>query len=261
MKILFEKYQGTGNDFVMLNNMDGKYDNLSIETIQFICHRRMGVGADGLIKINRSEDLDFEMDYYNADGTKSFCGNGARCAVSFAQKNGVFDIDQTTFSAIDGLHSAKIDGSIVSIKMTPVDLITNKGEDFILDTGSPHYIRFVDTLNKENIVETGKFIRYSDTFNKEGINVNLIERLSKDTIKILTYERGVEDETLSCGTGATASALVVGLKNSKIGKNTIHVHVKGGKLVVRFNYNGNMDFTDIELIGPAQFVFKGEMDV
>lgn len=260
MKILFEKYHGTGNDFIILDNLNCEYDNLSIEQIQKLCVRRFGVGADGLIKINKSESSDFEVDYFNADGTKSFCGNGARCAVAFVETLGI-NVANTRFTAIDGVHTASKNGDIVSLDMNPVNHIIQFDNDFILNTGSPHFVRFVDNLNNENIYNTGSQIRYSEHYRKEGINVNLVEQTGADTIKIETYERGVEDETLSCGTGATACALVLGLRNAKIGKNSIKVQLKGGDLIVAFNYNGDNIFTEIQLIGPAVFVFKGEIDV
>lgn len=260
MKVRFEKYQGTGNDFIMLDNLNGKYDNLSLAQIQLLCDRRFGIGADGLIKINAKKDLDFEVVYYNSDGSKSFCGNGARCAVAFAESLGI-NVSDTTFLAIDGVHKAQKKNEMIALDMSPVNVVNQIDNDFILNTGSPHYVRFVSDLNKENIAKTGSEIRYSETYAKEGINVNLVEQISENNITILTYERGVEDETLSCGTGATACALVVGIKNAKTGKNTINVHVKGGELTVAFNYDGKGGFTNIQLIGPATYVFKGEIDV
>lgn len=260
MKIQFEKYQGTGNDFVMLNNLNGEFDHLTIAAIQQLCDRRFGIGADGLIKINAHSSLDFEVDYYNSDGSKSFCGNGARCAVAFAQTLGI-DVANTRFLAIDGVHSARMENNTIALDMLPVNHIEQNDESYILDTGSPHFIRFVNDVDAADIVQTGKEIRYSEYYNKEGINVNLIEQTSENSIKIRTYERGVEDETLSCGTGATACALVVAYKSDQIGKNTVEVEVKGGKLAVSYDYLGGGKFSKIQLIGPGKFVFKGEIDV
>jgi diaminopimelate epimerase len=260
MIIQFEKYQGTGNDFVMLNNLDGGYDRLTIDQIIKICDRRYGVGADGLIKIDRHPDLDFEMDYYNSDGSKSFCGNGARCAVTFAGTLGI-DVSETQFMAIDGIHQAIKNGESVYLNMTPLSIVNQIDSDYILNTGSPHFVRYVNDLSKEDIVLVGKGIRYSEPYKKEGINVNLVEEISDHAIRILTYERGVEDETFSCGTGATACAITFGLKHGAIGKHTIDVHVKGGDLKVEFDQQIDKTFTNIRLIGPAEFVFKGEIDV
>lgn len=260
MKFRFEKYQGTGNDFVMLDNLSGEYNDLSIKQIIQICDRRFGVGADGLIKINAHPNLDFEVDYYNSDGSKSFCGNGARCAVAFAKTLGVIEKD-THFNAIDGDHQAQISGETVALNMHNVSSVNQSFDTFELNTGSPHFVKFVPHLENENIVETGRLVRFSDQYKNEGINVNLVEELLTDSIKISTYERGVEDETLSCGTGATACALVVGYKKNQLGDNKVFVEVKGGNLLVEFTYLGNGKFTNIQLIGPAKFVFKGEIDV
>ena len=260
MLIHFQKYQGTGNDFVMLDNLTGQYNDLSIAQIVQICDRRFGIGADGLIKINKHDSLDFEMDYYNSDGSKSFCGNGARCSVAFAKTIGI-DVLNTRFSAIDGEHSAQMKDETITLDMLPVNFVNQVNKSFIINTGSPHYIRFVENLENENIVSIGKEIRYSEPYFKEGINVNLVERVTANSIIIATYERGVEDETLSCGTGATACALVVGFSENRIGKNEIAVQVKGGDLKVDYEYLGNGSFTNIKLIGPAEFVFKGEINV
>lgn len=260
MRIRFEKYQGTGNDFIMLDNLNGQYNSLSIDQIKVLCDRHFGIGADGLIKINRHKNFDFEMDYYNSDGSKSFCGNGTRCAVTFAKTLGI-EAENIHLIAIDGEHSAQIIGDAIALDMLPLAVVNQINNDFILDTGSPHFVRFVDDLKNESILQTGREIRYSNDFKIDGINVNLVEQISKNVIRIETYERGVEDETLSCGTGATACALVVGLKNAQIGKNSVIVQVKGGELSVEFEYHESGLFDNIKLIGPAKFVFKGEIDV
>lgn len=260
MTIEFSKFQGTGNDFVMLDNLDGKWDNLSVESIIKLCDRRFGIGADGLIKLNRHEGVDFEVDYYNSDGSKSFCGNGARCAVVFAESLGI-DVSSTTFLAIDGVHLASKVGDYVTLNMNDVTEIDSLGNDVMLETGSPHYVRFVDELVRHDIESIGKEIRYSEKFNNQGINVNLVEQLSNDEIAILTYERGVEAETFSCGTGATACAIAFAKKHNKLGETTLRVNVKGGDLLVKFSYLGNDQFTNVQLIGPAIIVFKGVIDV
>jgi diaminopimelate epimerase len=259
MKIHFSKYQGTGNDFVMLDNLSGNYNDLTIGQIQTICNRRFGIGADGLIKINKSSSSDFEMDYYNADGSKSFCGNGARCAVEFATTLGI-NTENVNFEAIDGEHFATRSNQEIRVKMKDVSRIESDGEAFVVQTGSPHFVQFQSSQAITNIVEFGKKIRYSEKYKLEGINVNLVQVLADDSITIETYERGVEDETLSCGTGATACALVQDfLVNKELSR--IDVNVKGGNLAVEFKRIGSGRYEEIFLIGPAKFVFLGTIDV
>lgn len=261
MKIKFHKYQGTGNDFIMLNNLNGEYDNLSILQISQLCDRRFGIGADGLIKINSHDSLDFEVDYYNADGSKSFCGNGARCSVQFANLLGI-DVNSTNFLGVDGEHNAFIDEKgLVHLEMSHISAIQNRNPDYCVHTGSPHYVHFMNDLADIDIVSFGKSIRYSNEFEKEGINVNVVQIIDDTSIAILTYERGVEDETLSCGTGATACAIALAEKNKLVGQITIDVKVKGGELKVSFEVNNDRIYSNVQLIGLATFVFKGEIDV
>ena len=260
MKIEFHKYQGTGNDFILLDNLEGHYSSLTLSQIQFLCDRKFGIGADGLIKINANANSDFEVEYFNSDGSKSFCGNGARCAVAFAETLG-FTVSETRFLAIDGLHTAKKAGDLIALNMSDVQSVQSVQKDFILHTGSPHYVKFVADLSLENIYSTGREIRYSEQFLKDGINVNLVEIQPDGSLKIATYERGVENETLSCGTGATACALVSSLIHNHTGSNEVKVVVKGGELHVKFLNKENTEFSEIQLIGPANFVFKGEMNV
>ncbi len=260
MIVHFSKYQGTGNDFIMLDNLSGTYNDLSVEMIQFLCDRRFGIGGDGLIKINSHETADFEMDYYNSDGSKSFCGNGARCSVVYAEKLGV-DISNTTFSAIDGLHHASKIGEVISLQMKDVSEISCRGKDFVIHTGSPHYVRFTNDIDSDDIVDFGKEIRFSPEFTAEGINVNLVQVISDKCLIVNTYERGVEDETLSCGTGVTACALAYGFQNNLLGKQVIDIKVKGGELKVSFVQKKKGEFCDIQLIGPGKFVFSGEVNV
>ena len=259
MKINFSKYQGTGNDFVMLDNLTGNYDDLTITQVQQLCDRRFGVGADGLIKINKSSIGAFEMDYYNADGSKSFCGNGARCAVDFAASLGI-TVENVKFVAIDGLHNASANSLQVRLKMNDVLEVKKDGNAFVLYTGSPHYVLYNDDLSTKNITEIGREIRYSATYKQEGINVTLVHRINEKEIAIATYERGVEDETLSCGTGATACALVQDfLSDSPL--NQVKVKVKGGELMVEFERVSSGHYQNIYLSGPATFVFSGEINV
>lgn len=253
----FYKYQGTGNDFVMIDNRSGEWDHLSIANIQKLCDRRFGIGADGLIKINTAANVDFEVDYYNSDGSKSFCGNGARCSVAFAHFLSIFKDNKTVFTAIDGLHEAEINGNIVKLKMGDVTEITNDGEDSVLDTGSPHYIKYVEDIANFNVFAEGNSIRNSENYKEKGINVNFVENISNDEIFVRTYERGVEDETFSCGTGVTASALTF-LKKSNL--TSIKVKTLGGDLKVYAEKDGEA-FRQIWLEGPAKQVFRGKVDL
>ncbi len=260
MKLTFSKYQGTGNDFIMLDNRSGQYDALSLEQVRFLCDRKFGIGADGLIKISKDGNTAFEVDYYNSDGSKSFCGNGARCAVAFAGTLGI-EVSTVVFTAIDGLHEAESREDLVYLKMGNVHEIHSKDKDWVLDTGSPHYIRFVANSLDLDVVKEGRKIRYAPEYNEVGINVNFVEVLRNDEIEVTTYERGVEDETLSCGTGVTAAALAYAREEKRFGKQKIHIHTKGGKLQVAFERTGDSDFVDIYLIGPAQHVFDGQIEL
>ncbi len=260
MDLNFHKYQGTGNDFIIVDNFNGNWDKLETKFIQSMCDRNFGIGGDGLIKINRSPQFDFEMDYYNADGTKSFCGNGARCAVTFVKDN-LINNSQFIFSAIDGVHHAQILDRMVSLKMNDTYCKLEKNHDIILNTGSPHYVKYVSDLNGMDVFNEGRLIRYSSAFADGGINVNFVMPLTSHSISIRTYERGVENETLSCGTGATACAIVNAVVEDLFGKQTIAVRVKGGELEVTFNRINQSDFEDIYLIGPALKVFEGKIDI
>ncbi|NBR15844.1 MAG: diaminopimelate epimerase [Crocinitomicaceae bacterium] len=259
MKVKFSKYEGTGNDFLLLDNLAGKYNELSITQIQKMCQRRFGIGADGLIKINASEKGAFEMDYYNADGSKSFCGNGARCAVEFAGSLGI-SVENVSFDAIDGLHTAFASKMNVRLKIIDVIEIQQDGTAYVLYTGSPHYVQYDEDLSTKHIISLGRSVRFSPTYNQEGINVNLVKVASPNEISIATYERGVEDETLSCGTGATACAIVQDFL-SETPLNEVIVKVKGGELKVQFERFSKGIYREIYLSGPATFVYSGEIDV
>lgn len=243
----------------MLDNRDGIYNQLTIAQIQMICDRRFGVGADGLICINKHENYAFEVDYSNSDGSKSFCGNGARSSVAFAAFLGI-DCESVTFLAIDGEHQAKLTQKTISIEMQNVIEVKEIDGDFELNTGSPHYIRFIENDEIQNVVEFGKLIRYSPHYQEHGINVNLVRQNEKH-LNVETYERGVEDETLSCGTGVTAAAIASAFKAKQFGFQEYDIAVKGGKLTVSFVAENNFSFTNIWLSGPAEFVFKGTMHV
>jgi len=258
MKIQFYKYQGTGNDFVILDNRNWSYTSLTQEQVKFICDRRFGVGADGLMLLNPKTDYDFEMIYYNSDGREStMCGNGGRCMVKFAYHLGMHK-SQFLFRAIDGDHLAELDhDGIVSLKMKDVSEIREDKGDFILNTGSPHLVKIVSDVMDLDIYQLGMDIRYSPTFAKEGINVNFVEQKKPDEIIVRTYERGVEDETLSCGTGVVASALVC--HHNDVGYNDVTVMTKGGKLVVEYD-RVNDSYENIWLCGPAEKVFEGSFE-
>lgn len=257
MKIDFVKYQGTGNDFVMLDNMSGKFDSLTLEQIRFLCDRKLGIGADGLIKLSKDVSADFYVDYFNADGSQSFCGNGARCSVAFAIELGLIQ-SLSQFNALDGLHRAEFSDGIVRLEMRDVAQIERVSADYFVDTGSPHYIHLKQELDAD-ILSYGKKIRYSEKYEKQGVNVNYLTSLSNDKIEVETYERGVEDETLSCGTGVTACALVQMTLNEQI--NRVHVNTKGGKLTVEAMPDGSGGFMNIWLSGPAMRVFHGTVEI
>lgn len=260
MNVFFSKYQGAGNDFIMLDNRDGRYDSLTIEQIQWLCDRKFGIGGDGLIKINSHLSLDFEADYYNADGSKSFCGNGGRCAVAFCHDLGM-DVSEIIFLGYDGEHRATVIGKEIQLEMMDVHDVKIIDKNLEIYTGSPHYIHFSKQIENFDVYTYGKKIRYSDTYRKEGINVNIAEELGDNELFVRTYERGVENETLACGTGVTACALAYAYKKNKTGDDIlINVKVMGGRLAVRFNYDGTK-FTNVWLIGPGTFVFDGEINV
>lgn len=260
MILNFYKYQGTGNDFIIIDNRKLKL-KLKTKQIADLCNRRFGIGADGLMLLQNKKGFDFEMVYFNSDGKESsFCGNGSRCIVAFAKELGVITKSETTFIATDGVHSAKINKGVVSIKMRDVRNVQIDNNSYLLNTGSPHYVKFQNRLKNIDIVAEGRKIRYSSKFKKEGVNVNLAEKQGKK-IFVRTYERGVEDETLSCGTGVTASALASALKGISTAKTYSNITTPGGELTVRFNKEKNNSFTDVWLEGPATFVFKGEIKI
>ncbi|GEO11001.1 diaminopimelate epimerase [Segetibacter aerophilus] len=258
MNIQFFKYQGTGNDFVILDNRNKQYSGLTTEQIKFLCDRRFGIGADGLMLLNTLEGYDFEMKYYNADGSEStMCGNGGRCLVKFANDMGIKKSDYL-FLAIDGSHEASFgDNGWIRLKMKDVNEMDEDNGNCIVDTGSPHYVKIVNDVKKYNVFEEGKRIRNSKKFRQEGINVNFVE-IEHAHIYVRTYERGVENETYSCGTGVTASALACA---HNTGFNRVQVKTLGGELAVEFQKDEKDHFSDVWLCGPAMFVYKGEIEL
>lgn len=260
MHVEFYKYQGTGNDFVILDNRKSKYSGLNTQQIKFICDRRFGIGADGLMLLNMHKEYDFEMKYYNADGRESsMCGNGGRCLVKFAQDMGIMR-NNYKFLAIDGEHEASINmDGMVSLKMHDVESIEYHRGHFILNTGSPHYVELTDNVRHLDVLHRGREIRYSPEFEKEGINVNFVEQEEgADEIFVRTYERGVENETLSCGTGVTAAALVC--HHNDNGFNRVEVQTPGGNLSVEYDKIGD-HYRNIWLNGPADKVFDGTIEI
>ena len=251
----FYKYQGAGNDFVMIDNREQIMQITEHKRIEQLCNRRFGIGADGLILIQNHPDYDFEMIYFNADGYQtSMCGNGGRCAVAFAKYLGIINT-KTRFLAIDGEHEAIIEKEDwVELQMINVQQVEINEDNFILDTGSPHYVTFVNDLADINVYQQGRAIRYNDRFHENGINVNFVEN-TPEGISVTTYERGVEDETLACGTGVTACAIAHWIKNRQ--STDVQIKAKGGNLSVRFQPNANNEFTDIWLCGGATYVFEG----
>jgi diaminopimelate epimerase len=252
--IHFFKYQATGNDFIMIDNRIGIFNKADIQLINKICDRRFGVGADGLILIEEHPDADFEMIYYNSDGTQSLCGNGSRSAVMFARELGIIE-SETQFMTISGMLSAGIDENIVHLQMPDVRGIENYGDDYILDTGSPHYVRFTNNVAQLPIETEGPAIRHNPDFS-EGMNANFSEITEENSMFVRTFERGVEAETYSCGTGVTACALASSLKGLK---SPVSIQTIGGKLKVSFERDGKDGFRNIFLIGPAEKVFEGEI--
>ncbi len=260
MKIEFFKYQGTGNDFVILDNRENKYSGLTVKQVKNICNRRFGIGADGLMLLTKKEGYDFEMIYFNADGNESsMCGNGGRCLVKFAYHMGIHK-STYHFIAPDGEHDADIGiDHVIRLKMKDVSKVNEHSSYAILDTGSPHLVKFATNVKEIDVVETGREIRNNKEFKEQGINVDFVESIDEDSIYVRTYERGVEDETMSCGTGVTAAALM-SAHNEK-GFNRVEVQTPGGHLSVEFEKNDDENFQNIWLCGPAEFVYKGEIEV
>ncbi len=256
MKQEFYKYQGTGNDFILIDNRNQSFDAQNWEKIKIMCDRKFGIGADGLILLEKSENTDFKMRYFNADGKEgSMCGNGGRCIVHFANFLRIIR-DKCTFEAVDGLHFATIKGNSVELQMTDVQNITANKDTLFLNTGSPHHIEFTDAVSEMDVYNKGREIRYAAPYFNEGTNVNFVEQINENTFKVRTYERGVENETLSCGTGVTAVAIAAN-KANKTKDNHIYLETLGGKLEVHFKTQNNQ-YQNVFLKGNVSQVFKGE---
>ena len=254
MIIEFYKYQGTGNDFIMIDDREKEFDLTDNDLIAALCERRMGIGADGLILLREHDTLDFEMIYFNADGKQSsMCGNGGRCIIAFAQMLEMTE-SETTFMAIDGEHKGRLMDDGIYLQMQDVKEIEGVGDGLVLNTGSPHYIEMVDELEYIDVNKQGRKIRNSAPFKKDGINVNFV--LDATELQVRTYERGVEAETLSCGTGVVATSIAMHYANC-IEETLVSVKTKGGELTVSFEeFNGG--YRNIWLSGEASMVFAGE---
>ena len=258
-KLKFYKYQGTGNDFVIIDNRDLQFNRTNNFLVEKLCDRRYGIGADGLMLLQNKQGFDFEMVYYNADGNESsMCGNGGRCIVEFARSLGLVK-DRASFIATDGPHTAIVKPEFISLKMNDVKEVELTTDFSFLNTGSPHYVAFVTQLSTYNVFEEGKKIRNKERFQPNGTNVNFVEKQSGELF-VRTFERGVENETFSCGTGVTAAALVASIKNLATAPDSCNIKTLGGQLLVKFKRHADNSFTDIWLEGPATFVFKGETE-
>ena len=256
MNLDFYKYQGTGNDFVMIDNRTKTFPKENTDIISQIADRHFGIGADGVILIENDDKYDFKMIYFNADGSETFCGNGGRCAVAFAKHLDIID-SKTNFIAVDGHHFAEINNGIVSLKMIDVDEIQVKEDSVFAYTGTQHHVELVNNLDSFPVFNKGKEIRYS--YANPGSNVNFVQQINNSTFRVRTYEKGVENETLACGTGVTAVAIAMH-KTKKTDSNLIALPVEGGNLEVSFTEKDGV-YTNVFLKGPAEFVFSGTISV
>ena len=261
MTIQFDKYQGVGNDFVILDNRSGNYTELSNVQIALLCDRHKGIGADGLILIHADSESDFYMQYFNSDGNEStLCGNGGRCAVAFAHDKKIIK-KSTTFSAVDGLHTAIYNSPLeVKLEMNEVAKFSKSGTAIVTDTGSPHYVQLVDDVDRIDVQKEGAAVRYADAFKPGGLNVNFVQKEDATHYKIRTYERGVEGETLACGTGTVAAALAMHYTKESANSTELNFKALGGNLTVTFEETEGRYYT-IFLIGPATFVFSGNIEL
>lgn len=255
--IKFYKYQATGNDFILIDNRDIQL-KLTSAQIKKLCDRKFGIGSDGLILIQNHHDYDFEMIYYNPDGSQSLCGNGSRCAVNFARHLGIIE-KTTSFLAFDGEHKAQVlDNEEVRLKMGDVQNVRLMADGMFIDTGSPHLIKYVINVQNYRVYDEGKTIRNGGLFKEAGVNVNFVEITGDSEIFVRTYERGVENETLSCGTGVTAAAIASSHKGLE---SPVTVNTLGGKLAVEFTKNDDGSYSDVYLIGLAEKVFEGTIEM
>lgn len=258
MRLHFYKYQGAGNDFIIIDNRMNLFDLDNHELIAKLCDRRFGIGADGLMLLQNHEQSDFRMIYFNSDGYEgSLCGNGGRCIVAFANQLGIIG-KHSRFAAVDGIHEAEvINPGFVRLKMADIDQIETGNGFYFINTGSPHYVEFTDNLKNKDVFADGRNIRYNERFREEGTNVNFVE-IEKEGLFVRTYERGVENETYACGTGIVASAISAAMKKDT-DINSVSVRALGGILRVSFE-RANDQFRNIWLEGPAAFVYSGDIE-
>ena len=258
MNITFNKYQGAGNDFIIIDNRENLINPSDSELINKLCDRRFGIGADGLILISNNDQSDFEMKYFNSDGfIGSMCGNGGRCTAHFALKAAIAG-ERQRFLAYDGIHEAYVEKNIVRLQMGNVNECRLINDNYFLNTGSPHYVVIKEDIDSIDVHEEGKKLRWAPEFAPGGTNVNFVQLLDKG-LYIRTFERGVEDETLACGTGVTASAIASVLKGH-FDTNSVNVTTRGGNLKVDFEIH-DKKITNVWLTGPATFVFTGNITV
>lgn len=258
-KVTFFKYQGTGNDFIIIDNRQAIFENTDTNAIARLCDRRFGIGADGLMLLENHDTLDFTMVYYNADGNESsMCGNGGRCLTSFAQYLGIVN-GTAKFEATDGIHLAHLfENGDVSLQMSNVPVVQVFDGHVFTNTGSPHHVQLTDNIDHTDVFNQGRHLR-NELYGKEGANINFVEPQGGNLFKVRTYERGVEDETLSCGTGVTAVALAMH-STQQTSTNDVQLLTPGGNLKVSFQPTPH-GYQDIWLTGPAVQVFKGEIDI
>ena len=262
MNISFSKYHGTGNDFILIDDRNMQFSVRDSKLINRLCNRHFGIGADGLILLRGSEEDGFHMIYYNSDGNESsMCGNGGRCLAAFAKKLDLIE-NKFTFSAIDGIHEVNIESmSSIELKMNKISSIERDDEAWVLDTGSPHYVKIVEDIQSLNLIEGAREIRYSKKYNETGINVNFFQ-IKNGKISMRTYERGVENETLSCGTGTVAVACVAVLSKHVLSDGGyIPIYTNGGNLFVKLGSVTETSIDNIWLKGPAEFVFEGSFTI
>jgi len=257
MKVSFHKYHGTGNDFILIDNRTLNLQ-ASVEQIEQLCHRRFGIGSDGLILIENTGGADYHMNFYNPDGSQSFCGNGSRCALHFCRELGIIK-EKAYFLAIDGVHEGSIHGLMTSIHLGDVTQVKDYGDCYFVNTGSPHAVVMVKNIDDVDVLNEGQKLRHDDRFKPGGCNVNFVQ-FTENGLRSKVYERGVENETYSSGTGTTAQAICAYFHASKIGQN-VTVSTLGGELSVRFKARGEQKFTDIWLSGSVTHVYSGQVEL